>query len=126
MAHYAKIDSEGFVVNIDKLDDIHEMTLDGEVAEGNAVAYLRKCDVPENADHRWIKTSYNGNIRGRYATFGGTYSDELDMFLDPKPFPSWVLDANGDWQPPVPRPETVGGTTWDWNEETKQWDKEEQ
>ena len=126
MAHYAKIDSEGVVVKIDKVDDINEMTLDCEVAEGNAVSYLRSCDAEENADHRWIKTSYNGNIRGRYATLGGTYDAELDMFIDPKPFPSWVLDSNGNWQPPVPRPDTVGGLTWDWNEDTLTWDREEQ
>jgi hypothetical protein len=41
---------------------------------------------------RCVRTSYNGNIRGRYAGIGDTYDEQRDVFLHPQPFPSWVLN----------------------------------
>ena len=32
----------------------------------------------------WIRTSYNNNIRGRYAGIGFTYDAELDEFVAPE------------------------------------------
>lgn len=32
---------------------------------------------------RCLRTSYNGNIRGRYAGIGYTYDEELDEFIPP-------------------------------------------
>lgn len=34
-------------------------------------------------DGTWIRTSYNGNIRGRFAGIGYTYDQELDEFIAP-------------------------------------------
>mgnify|MGYP005992001327 CR=1 FL=1 len=45
-----------------------------------------------------------------------------DKFISPKPFASWTLDSNDDWQPPTARPVTDDGTYHDWNEETQSWD----
>lgn len=76
----------------------------------------------ENLGGRWVKTSYNGNIRVRYAGVGYTYREDLDAFIAPKPFPSWVLDeATTEWVPPVPRPED--GFDYYWNEELQQWER---
>jgi len=36
-----------------------------------------------NLGGRWIKTSYNGNIRGVYAGFGYSYDSEKDVFVPP-------------------------------------------
>lgn len=60
----------------------------------------------------WIQTSYNGNFRKRYACIGSTYDRDADVFIDPQPYPSWELDANHDWQPPIPMPES-GDHYWD-------------
>ena len=38
-------------------------------------------------------------------TFDGT------NFIAPKPFDSWTLDSNHDWQPPTPKPD--GNYRWD-------------
>ena len=51
-------------------------------------------------------------IRGGIGwTFDGT------NFIAPKPFASWTLDSNHDWQPPTPKPD---GICW-WNESQLEW-----
>jgi hypothetical protein len=49
-----------------------------------------------------------------------TYDEELDVFLYPKPYPSWVLsDATYLWEPPIATPTTDGQYSWD--ESTLSW-----
>lgn len=88
--------------------------------------------VPDSQEHRgqefladdlglggtWIQTSYNNRIRKQYAGIGFTYDISADVFIRPQPYPSWSLDANHDWQPPVPRPDGFG---WMWDEEKQEW-----
>jgi hypothetical protein len=69
MAHFAKIE-EGIVTNVVVVDNEHEA--DGE-------AYLNSLGV----EGQWVQTSYNGNIRGKYAAIGDTYNAELDEFIAP-------------------------------------------
>jgi hypothetical protein len=75
----------------------------------------------------WIQTSYNTfhnqhpegrPLRGNYATIGGTYDAQNDVFIPPTIYPSWVLNTTiWDWKAPIPRPE---GPYW-WNEPVQQW-----
>ena len=70
----------------------------------------------------WIKTSYNGNIRKQLAGIGYTYDSVKDKFINPSPFPSWVLDDNDDWTAPIPVPNDVkDGKQYEWHEATKKW-----
>jgi len=77
-----------------------------------------------------VRTSYNthGNqhtdggtpFRGNYAGIGFTYDPELDVFVSPQPFPSWVLDkATFLWTAPIPYPDD--GKLYVWDENTLQW-----
>ena len=36
-----------------------------------------------NLGGRWIKTSYNANIRGKYAAIGDVYDEVSDTFISP-------------------------------------------
>jgi hypothetical protein len=76
----------------------------------------------------WIQTSYNTRggqhtlggtpLRKNYAGIGYTYNTDLDAFIPPKPYASWVLDEETClWNAPVARPE--GNYTW--NEDTLSW-----
>jgi hypothetical protein len=69
----------------------------------------------------WVQTSYNNNFRKQYAGVGFTYDKANDVFISPKPFPSWTLDASFDWQPPTAKPDDPPFT---WNEDTTSWDEE--
>jgi hypothetical protein len=39
----------------------------------------------DNLGGRWVKTSYNGNIRYNYAGIGYTYDEVRDAFIAPEP-----------------------------------------
>jgi hypothetical protein len=78
----------------------------------------------------WIQTSYNTHggvhslggtpLRKNYAGVGYTYNKELDAFIPPKPFASWVLDEETClWNAPVARP--TDNKSYSWNEETLSW-----
>ena len=108
MAHYAFLDQNNIVteviVGIDETELIEG--LDPETWYGNFRGQSCK------------RTSFNGNIRQRYAGKGYSYDAINDVFIAPQPYPSWTLDDDFDWQPPTPRPDGFG---WDWDEDSLSW-----
>ena len=109
MAHYAFLDNNNVVTEVITGIDETELIegLDPETWYGNFRGQVCK------------RTSYNGNIRGRYAGIGYTYDPVADIFVMPQPFVSWTLDENYDWQPPTPMP--TDGKIYSWNEEELEW-----
>ena len=72
----------------------------------------------------WVETCYDGSIRKRYAGIGYSYNKELDAFITPQPFPSWVLDTETtNWNAPVLMPQD--GKSYVWNEEVLGWEENE-
>ena len=67
----------------------------------------------------WVETKYDGSIRKRYAGIGHTYSKVGDVFITPKPYDSWKLDAAYDWQAPSPRP--MDDNDYSWDEDSLSW-----
>ena len=104
MAHYAFIDDQNIVT---------EVIVGRDETEGDWETYYANIK-----GQRCIRTSYNGNIRGRFAGIGHRYDETLDKFISIQPFPSWTLDDQGEWQPPKPAP-TEG--LWVWDETNLQW-----
>ena len=107
MAHYAFLDENNIVteviVGIDETELIEG--LDTETWYGNFRGQVCK------------RTSYNNRIRKQYAGIGYTYDTDADVFIALKPFASWSLDNNFDWQPPTPKPDG----NWYWDEATTSW-----
>jgi hypothetical protein len=76
--------------------------------------------VVETFSGRWVKTSYNNNIRKNFAGVGFTYDETLDAFIPPKPYDSWILNEDTClWDPPVSRPND--DQSYIWNEEDLVW-----
>lgn len=124
MAHYAQLDEDNIVIHISKVDDFYELDDFGELDEKRAIAKLKEW---HGADTKWKKTSYNGRIRGNYASIGCYYDSREDRFIDPKPYPSWKLNEKTFvWEAPVPAPPSTDRCTWIWNEDFQQWDREDQ
>jgi len=65
----------------------------------------------------WVQTSFNHRIRKQFAGVGYSYDSIADVFIAPKPFASWTLDSNHDWQPPTPKPDGK----YFWNEAELKW-----
>lgn len=67
----------------------------------------------------WIDTSITGARRRRFAGIGMTYDAARDAFIEEQPYPSWTLNADGDWQPPTPKPTDDG--IYFWSESDQEW-----
>lgn len=79
----------------------------------------------------WIQTSYNTHsgvhrnggtpLRKNYAGIGYTYNIELDAFIPPKLFDSWVLDEDTcQWKAPIEYPQD--SNSYIWNEDKQEWE----
>jgi hypothetical protein len=114
MAHFAELDQNNVVLRV-----IVVGNADTSDAHGVEKEYIGAAFCERLFGGTWKQTSYNGNIRKNYAGGGFTYRADIDAFVPPQPYPSWTLDANAIWQPPVAMP-TDGGM-YSWNEETTSW-----
>jgi len=50
---------------------------------------------------------------------GWTYDEVSDIFIAPKPYPSWLLDASHNWQAPTVYPSD--GKVYVWDETSLTW-----
>lgn len=114
MAHFAQIDEHGTVVQIIVVNN--EDILDDNGQESEAIG---KQFCANLLGGEWVQTSYNNNFRKQYASIGGSYDSPNDVFISDKPYTSWVLDENFDWQAPIPVPND--GKFYIWDEETMSW-----
>ena len=109
MAHYAFLDDNNIVTEV--ITGIDETQLiegkDPETWYGEFRGQTCK------------RTSYNGNYRKNYAGVGYSYDEQLDAFIAPQPFDSWILDTNCRWQPPVPYP--TDNLIYKWDEAAGDW-----
>ena len=86
MAHWAELDENNVVLRVTVGDNN-----DPNGDEG----YQWLID---NLGGRWVKTSYNNNIRVRYAGISMSYNEELDAFILPKCHSEATLDeVTCDW-----------------------------
>lgn len=113
MAHFAELDKNNIVLRVIVVGNDDCRDVNGNESEAVGAAFCERL-----LGGRWIQTSYNGNIRKRYAGIGFTYDADADVFIAPQPFPSWTLDENYDWVAPVPCP-TEG--MWTWDEAEGEW-----
>lgn len=104
-----------------------------ELDENNVVTRVVVCDnndpngdegyqwLVDNLGGKWVQTSYNHNFRFRFAGVGFTYNEELDAFIEPSPYPSWIIDQNTtEWVAPVPKPSNTDAI-YVWDEDKKEW-----
>lgn len=116
MAHYARLDDNNVVTQVIVVANKDTADANGVEKESIGKAFCERL-----FGGNWVQTSYNGNIRKRYAGIGYTYRADLDAFIAPQPYPSWSLDANTDWQAPVAMPND--DKMYAWNEATQSWDE---
>ena len=132
MATFAKLDENNIVTQIVKVgNDVptsdgplgdNDMHVDGETYCTNLFG------------GRWKQCSATNAFRKQNAGIGQTYDSVKDKFIKPQPYPSWSLDSNDDWQPPVARPaestlileENVSILRFaNWNEAEYRWESQD-
>ena len=130
MAHYAFLDENNLVTEVIVGRDEDDL-IEGVDSWEDYYGSLR--------GQRCLQTSYNTQagqhlnsgtpFRGNYAGKGYKYYEDLDAFIPPSNFPSWILNTDTfNWEPPTPLPsdasisEGDGGVLYTWNEGTQSWD----
>ena len=114
MAHYAQIDANNVVTQVVVIDNKDTADAFGVEKEHIGAAFCERL-----FGGTWKQTSYNGNIRKNYAGIGYTYRSDIDAFVAPKPFASWILNAAAQWEAPVAMP--TDGQMYSWDEATTSW-----
>lgn len=126
IAHYAFINDENIVVEVitgrNEDDSVNGIT-DWEAYYGSKRPGLRCLRTSYNTlagQHAFGGTPFRGNYAGK----GYLYREDLDVFIPPQPFNSWILnEATYSWEAPVAYPEDGG--VYVWNEETTSWESAE-
>jgi len=117
MAHFAKLDENNNVIDIVVVHNNELLDSDGIEQEQNGINF---CINWSGGHSLWKQTSYNNSFRKNYAWVGGTYDPELDAFIKPKPWGSWVLDRETcTWIAPIHMP--ADDKVYVWNESTLSW-----
>lgn len=119
MAHFAKLDENNVVIDVVVVNNETLNNTEFPESEAIGVTFLTEWS---GGYTKWKQTSYNASFRKKYAFIGGTYDEQLDKFIPPKPLLSWVLNENDEWQPPIPKPND--GENYTWDEENINWKKQ--
>ena len=115
MAHFAEINSEGIVERVIVVNNLDCLDENNNESESVGAAFCNNL-----LGGIWKQTSYNGNIRKNYAGIGYRYDEELDAFIPPKPFDSWILNQETAlWEAPTSMPS--GEDDYYWDEDKKEW-----
>jgi hypothetical protein len=121
LAHYAALDENNVVTQVIVVDN-----KDCSDANGVEKEYIGAAFCERLFGGTWKQTSYNGNMRKNYAGIGYTYNADIDAFVPPKPFASWLLnEETAQWEAPTPMPEDAGTgdppKRYQWDEVTVSW-----
>ena len=124
MAHFAELDNTNKVIRVIVISN-EDVDANGGELSTEAETFVASIVPHLESGVAWKQTSYNHNFRKQYCGPGDIYNSVKDKFISPQPFPSWYLDTNDDWQPPVNYPDTnkinglIANATWD--ETNRRW-----
>lgn len=99
MAHFAQLDENNIVTQVIVVSNEDTSDINGVECEEIGIGFCKKLF---GSSTRWLQTSYNSNMRRRYAGIGYSYNEEFDAFIPPKIYDSWILDQESlDWISPI-------------------------
>jgi hypothetical protein len=117
MAHFAQLDEKNIVMQVIVVDNKELIGTNGIESEEHGIQF---CKNLFGQHTNWLQTSYNNNIRNRYAVIGGKYDQQKNAFLDKQPYWSWILNEETlEWIAPIKYPDD--GRVYDWDELNKCW-----
>ena len=120
MAHFAELNSSNEVLRVIVVSN-DDVNANGGDQHADAETFVTTIVPHSTGGVAWKQCSYNHNFRKQYAGKGYTYNPSKDKFIADKPYPSWTLDSNDDWQAPVNKPND--GKRYSWNETDRQWEE---
>ena len=120
MAHFAKLNEDNIVTEVIVIPNEALLDENGLEQEHLGIEY---CQNLFGKDTKWIQTSYNGNMRFRYAGKGYYYDEVRDVFRTKEPpHPEWIYDElNHVWKPPTSPPTSNDHIGWVWDKDITNW-----
>jgi hypothetical protein len=127
MAHFAELDENNIVLRVIVVNNNELLDENGNEVEQKGIDFCSNL-----LGGTWIQTSYNGKIRKNFAGIGMFYDSTRNLFRllnAPIDYPSFVLNDNGHWIPPIPYPSDAiinnenpsESKTYYWDEKTLSW-----
>lgn len=138
MAHFAELDSNNKVLRVVVISNENVASNGGDKST-QAETFVKNLLGHSENGVTWKQTSYNRTFRRNFAGPDSVYDPSRDIFIQPKPFPSWVENLKGtsedgysDWDAPVAWPgadveytDPWGNKSpyyWNWNEDNGRWE----
>jgi hypothetical protein len=78
MAHFAELDEANTVLRVIVVNNSDCLNAEGQEDEAVGIAFCQNL-----LGGNWVQTSYNGNIRARYAGIGYKFDRVLNEFIPP-------------------------------------------
>ncbi len=101
MAHFAELDDNNIVQRVIVVSNKNTSDENGVEDENIGVAF---CKSLYGSDTNWKQCSYSMRTRRAFPSAGMLYSQTHDVYHNPSPFPSWILNSNAIWEAPNDEP----------------------
>jgi len=89
------------------------------VMDENTVINIIIADSKEDAETLSNKQCIE--IIDTFVDIGYVFNEERNVFIKPKPYPSYILNDNNIWEAPIANP-TDETNVYSWNEEERIWE----
>jgi len=124
MAHFAELNSSNEVLRVIVISN-DDVAANGGDLHADAETFVASIVPHSTGGTAWKQTSYNSNFRKQYAGPEYTYDASKDKFISFKPYESWSLNSNDDWQAPVTYPNVTEMSSLPvmitWDESNLRW-----
>jgi len=108
--YFARLDEFNTVIKITTVRD------EDAPDEATGIAYLKNITGTDS----WKQGTKTGTMRKNGVGVGHTYNADLDAFITPKPYASWILnETTCRWEAPDTMPSEC--RPFDWDEDTLSW-----
>ncbi len=122
----AKIDENNVVTEAIVVDGPDITDANGNISDELTTSFANKITEGTGnwkAGGKWSEGSLPA-FRNIQPAIGSNWHPGEEKFYLGQPHPSWTLNADLEWEAPIPKPNST--TKWMWNEETNTWDLPDQ
>lgn len=121
MAHYAFLDENNIVTEVIVGKDEGTDGVDWEEWYADFKGQTCKRTSYNTIDN--THTEGGTPFRGNYAGIGYSYDPDNDVFLEPKPYASWIINSDTwTWKAPLDLPADSDEVSYTWDEDAYQED----
>ncbi len=121
MAHFAKV-KNGIVEQVIVAEpEFFSTFVDSSPGQWLQTSYNTRGGVHYNPETGEPSSDQSKALRKNFAGAGYSYDAQLDAFIPPKPFSSWVLNEDTClWEPPTTMPDD--GSRYRWSDVSQAWE----